>query len=183
MAIVPVTRPKKGPIDAATEQQYIHDLVRPAYERCSIGGCTLYLYPDIQYHTQRFITEKPTLGSWGVYDWGVMPYEFTLQGTTGISGLHNLDTDDDSIRTIRPLFKRDFSLLDFRYPGRFPGARKVRVLDIQDSRTSQNKFIWYTILLKEYPSFQPTYQKISTTPSPRPDQTLTYPQRRGALVS
>lgn len=165
------------------ELKMMQELVRNGTERCSIGATVLWIYPDVSFHTQRFITEKPTLGSWGVYDWGTMPYDITLQGTTGISGLRNLDTDPQSIRQIRPMHGSNFSVLDFRYPGRFQGALKVRVLDVQDSRTSQNKFIWYTIALKVYPDFVSSYRKISTTPTPGPDQALTYPNRKGPSVT
>ena len=162
----PVTRPKAQPVNPQLQQQYLTDLVHSGLDRVSIGGFIFWINPDLKYHTERFYTEVPTLGTWGFYDWGVQPYEFTLTGTTGTAGLHNLDTDDNSMRTIRPLFKTSPALVDFRYPNRFPGARKVRVLMIEDSYTSQNKFYWYTITLKEYPSSQTAYAKVSTTSAP-----------------
>lgn len=170
MATTPVTRAKRAPITPQQEQQYLRDLSNNALEVASIGGCSLWLYPDLRYHTERYISEQATLGTWGVYDWGVMPYEFTLQGTTGIAGIHKLDTDKDSMRTFRPLFKTGFDLVDFRYPARFPGARKVRVLTMEDSITSVNKFWWYTITLKEYPSYQSSYRKVSTVSNPTTSQ-------------
>lgn len=179
----PTSRPKAQPLSQDQESQLLALLVNSPLDRVSIGGCILWINPDLRYHTERNYNEQATLGTFGYYDWGVLPYEFTLTGTTGISGINNLETDKNSIGTVRPTFSVGPTELDFRYPARFKGSRKVRVLMIEDTYTKDNKFFWYSITLKQYPPSKTSYSLLSTTTAQTPAQAGRPAVFGGALVT
>lgn len=145
---------------AMTEQERLQWLITHNRAlRCQLGGYRFWINPDsITFLREWLYAEAPTVGGYGVWDFGTKPYQFTLVGSTGTMGEFDID-DKTALGGVHPRFNTPNRMTTWSIPGR--GKWNVRVVSIEDHVSKEKPHAYfYTISLRVYDEAKASYVKV-----------------------